>query len=124
VPALCVSAWVVVADDWTLQPYMAGIFGLAFLIALAHALVLGAPYVALLRLRGWFGFLQMLVGGFIAGLLPFALLSIAGLTGRGNASVFEFLWTRHQDLLLCATLGATGALAFYGAFRAAQPATS
>jgi hypothetical protein len=123
VPALCMFAWMMVANDGAFETYMLDVFLFACVVAFAHALVLGAPYVALLRWRGWFGFLPMLIGGFIAGLLPFLLFSIGALLTRDYGNSLEHIWNSRQDLLLFATLGATGALAFYGAFRAAQPAT-
>ncbi len=122
-PALCFIAWMLFAGKFGDIPgWIPGMFLAAFLVALVHALILGAPYAALLRRFGRFDVLPMVIGGFFAGVLPVAiLLTVSGLT-NGGGFTFASIFRRHEDLLLFSTLGATGALAFYYAFRAAQPA--
>ncbi|MUV12949.1 hypothetical protein [Noviluteimonas gilva] len=121
-PALCIVAWILstseVRSDPTRVP-MAFLF--VFVVALAHSVLLGAPYAAWLRRRGWFAVLPMVMGGFVAGVVPVMLIASGASLTRDDGMALDWIVRQAKDLLLFATLGATGALAFYGAFRAVQP---
>ena len=122
-PALCIVAWILSTSEVLSEPKrlpMAFLF--VFVVALAHAVLLGAPYAVWLRRRGWFAVLPMVIGGFLAGVLPVMLIASGGELARGNGMALDWMLRQGKDLLLFATLGATGALAFYGAFRVVQPA--
>jgi hypothetical protein len=77
----------------------------AFLVALAHALLLGLPYVLLLLIARRFGMLSMLSGGLVIGFIPAAFL----------------VWPHVQSAAITGLLGAAGSATFYLSYRRLSP---
>ncbi|KGQ18083.1 hypothetical protein LF41_1437 [Lysobacter dokdonensis DS-58] len=118
-PALC-FATIEASDGSRYSADFAATFLIAFLIALPHAVLLGAPYVAWLRKRARFRLWPMLVGGFLAAALPYALLTVGPELLRGSVSGFWTLWYQPIVWGAWAMFGALGAAAFYFAFAFVQ----
>lgn len=84
-PPLCFAAWVTVL--FLLEYLRSGILGtpgglpyylfFAFLIALAHAVLLGLPYFYILRIRNRVQWWTSTVGGLCIGCIPVSLLTLA-----------------------------------------------
>lgn len=97
-------------------------FSIAFIFALAHAVLLGLPFYILLRRRGRPRWWMALVGGFGVGALPIALLALVpaadqassgGIATIINGSRTPAGWLEYLLLVVGAGgLGAIGGLAF------------
>jgi hypothetical protein len=57
-----------------------------FIVALAHALVLGLPLFLLLRSMSQFGVVTCALGGFLVGAVPLGVLALISMTGLQSAS--------------------------------------
>ncbi len=86
-----------------------GAVAVAFVIALAHAVVLGLPLFALMLAKGRVSAMWSIIGGFVVGITPMALISSA-VVFNGDADSWRSLLTA---LLLLGVCGATGGLAFF-----------
>jgi hypothetical protein len=59
---------------------------IVFLVALAHAFVLGLPLYFLLRSKGRFGIASSALAGFLIGAAPLAVLALVSMVGMQHAS--------------------------------------
>jgi hypothetical protein len=88
-------------------PMLVVIFCVGFLVAAAHAVMLGLPIYRLLRSRGPVGWTAAALAGFVIGAIPVQLLEDAGQDRVAAALIFG-------------CLGVSGALAFRFALRRTQ----
>jgi hypothetical protein len=86
------------------------LFGVAFLVAFAHAMLLGLPAALVLNQRRAFRAVPMLIAGGLVGVLPIGLLWFPHTPPR-NWSVFGAVAG------VVFGLGASGGLAFHATFR-------
>jgi hypothetical protein len=85
----------------------------AFAIALAHAAVLGLPLFALMLAKGRVSAMSSIVGGFVVGITPMALLS-SGWVFHADADGWRAFV---MALLLLGVCGAIGGLAFFALWK-------
>ena len=78
---------------------------LGFLVALAHAVLLGLPFYLLLRMKGWVNAASTAIGGFFIGVVPAGVVSLP----LESANV--------EGLLAFGGLGLLGGLAFWATLR-------
>jgi hypothetical protein len=83
---------------------IAFIWPIAFVVALAHALVVGLPLFLLLSWLGRVSWRSILAGGFAAGALPYAMLALPWSAQPAElvaAKVIEpFSWPRYTAIVL------------------------
>lgn len=92
--------------------YFSTAFLFAFIVTLAHAVILGLPVAFLYRSQGWTGVLGALIGGFLIGAVPVGFMSLPREVADHIPSSEDYL--RYlQSLSLFGGYGAVGALAFW-----------
>jgi hypothetical protein len=84
----------------------------AFVIALPHAVVLGLPLFALMLAKRRVSALSSMIGGFVVGITPMALMTSPAVFHAG-ADWHSLL----MALLLLGVCGAVGGLAFFGLWK-------
>ncbi|MCF7222933.1 hypothetical protein [Marilutibacter chinensis] len=112
-PAALIAAYVHAGSDG--RPGTALVaFCMAFLLAFAHAVILGLPAALVLVHKRRFRAFPMLVAGGVVGLLPSAVIFFPD---RSSAE-----WSGYLAIIaVTSTLGAVGGLAFYLAHRMISP---
>lgn len=90
-----------------------GGIALAFVIALAHAIVLGLPLFALMLAKGRVSAMSSIIGGFVIGVTPMALLS-SPVVFHADADDWRSVL---MVLLVLGACGAIGGLAFFALWK-------
>jgi hypothetical protein len=85
----------------------------AFVIALPHAVLLGLPLFALLHAKGRVNAMSSIVGGFVVGITPTALLFLVAVFNANAADWRSFLFA----LLMFGGCGAVGGLGFLAVWK-------
>ncbi len=96
VPALCYGA---VMPNWRFLQ-------LAFIVTLAHAIILGLPVALFYRAKRWTRLSGVVLGALLIGVIPITFISLLPPPARSWDGYFS-------SLAVCAVLGAIGGFAFW-----------
>lgn len=95
------------------MPFVDLLVASAFLVALVHALIIGVPIALVYRACGWRNLIGVAVGGFLIGVLPYALFALLMLS--------PVALTDFKLIVLFGAYGALGALVFWLTLRRLDP---
>jgi len=96
---------VAVANPLLGSAYFDLLFQSAFVVALAHAIMLGVPAALIYRRRGWDSLIAVAIGGALIGMLPFSILALILLS--------PVALTQLAFIAMLGGYGALGALVFW-----------